>query len=106
MQQAVPVDVLAIVVPLAGALGYIGKVLITAFTRNIDRQQDLAERHLSLLSEGVVKQGVVISELILQIRAHQVRNVEYHQEECESLKTILRHWDQAGVITARSKGEK
>ncbi len=83
-------SVLAIVVPLAGALGYIGKVLITAFTRNIDRQQDLAEKHLALLTDGLMKQGAVLTDLILQNKAHQERSVQFHTEQGESLSAIRR----------------
>ena len=82
--------VATIVVPMAGALGYIGKILITAFTRNIERQQDLAEKHLALLVDGVMKQGQALTELVLQNKAHQARSVEAHTEQCRVLEELLR----------------
>ncbi len=86
-------QVLAIVVPLAGALGYVGKVLIVAFTRNIDRQQDLAEKHLTLLADGIMKQGTALTELILQNKAHQATSVAYHEAQCKALDKIILHLD-------------
>ena len=81
-------EIYAIIVAMSGALAYIGKALINAFCRNIDRQQDLAEKQQALMAGQITTQTKTLQTLVEEGRTHGILNAAEHGQHMVGFQQI------------------
>jgi len=74
-------QVAAVAVSLAGALAYIGKMVIASFCENMKEQQRFTQNTLT-------EHTIALRDLIAQSSSWQDRATAAHTEQCRSLQAI------------------
>lgn len=74
---------------LAAALAFVGRTLIVGFTRNIDRQMDIAEKQQEILATTMAEQTRNLADVTAITRTHCEMTLENHRKQNLILDEML-----------------